>query len=241
MSGCFGRWRGTRRSGRCEGGRGQGWEASLRVEPQSAVDRSRLLLRLAPKTCNTSASRRCCFGHSSPLPAAAAAVQQERSPNGALITLREPPSPGPKIGHRPRGKESEERSLRADGRPGQRHPSSHKGPDWKETKNREQMKGQNRLVCSQSPHDETVVGRFAQSGTVLARENPRLIFRKVRIDSWIKFLRETLSAKRTPMLGLITHFYQGDIETEDFHIKSTRCVGGAGLASPGLPCIICTS
>ena len=57
---------------------------------------AKLRLLLAPKTCNTRASLRCCFGHSSPLPTAAVAAQQERLPNGALITLREPPSPGPK-------------------------------------------------------------------------------------------------------------------------------------------------
>ena len=54
MSGCFGRWRGTKRSGRCEERAGQGWEGgSLRSQPQSAVDRSRLHRRLAPKTCHT--------------------------------------------------------------------------------------------------------------------------------------------------------------------------------------------
>jgi hypothetical protein len=41
-------------------------------------------------------------------------------------------------------------------------------------------------------------------------------------DRWIMFLREILSSKRTPKIGLITHFYEGDIETEDFHIKSTQ-------------------
>ena len=110
MNGCFGRWRGTKKNGRCEWDR-PGLGGSLCSQPQSAVDRSRLRLHLAPKTCNTSAPRRCCFGHSSPLPTAAVAAQQERYPNGALIMLREPPSPGPRIGHRPRGGESEERSF----------------------------------------------------------------------------------------------------------------------------------
>ena len=32
--------------------------------------------------------------------------------------------------------------LRADRRPGQRHPSSHDGPDWKETKRRKRTKEQ---------------------------------------------------------------------------------------------------
>ncbi len=57
--------------------------------------------------------------------------------------------------------------LRADGRPGQRHPSSHDVPDWKETKGRERIKGKERLACSQSPHDETVVARCAQFETIL--------------------------------------------------------------------------
>ena len=110
MSGCFGRWRGRKKSGRCEEGR-PGPGGSLRSQPQSAVDRSRLRLHLTTKTCNTSASLWCCFEHSSPLPPADAAAQHERSPNGALITLREPPSPGPRFGHRPRGGENEERSF----------------------------------------------------------------------------------------------------------------------------------
>ena len=43
-------------------------------------------------------------------------------------------------------------------------------------------------------------------------------------DKWIKFLHETHSGKQTLKIGLITHFYQGDIETEDFHIKSTQAL-----------------
>ena len=50
----------------------------------------------------------CGFEHSSPLPAAYAAAQQERCPNGALITLREPPSPGPKMEHRPKGRRKDQ-------------------------------------------------------------------------------------------------------------------------------------
>ena len=55
----------------------------------------------------------------------------------------------------------------------------------------------------------------------LAREKPRPDITESAYR-WIKFLREILSAKRTPRIGLITHFYQGDIETEDFHINSTQ-------------------
>jgi hypothetical protein len=55
----------------------------------------------------------------------------------------------------------------------------------------------------------------------LAREKPRPDILESAYR-WIKFLREFLSAKRTPRIGLITRFYQGDIETEGFHIKSTR-------------------
>lgn len=64
--------------------------------------------------------------------------------------------------------------LRANGHPGSRHPSSHDVPDWGETKRRERMEGQDCLACSQSPHDETVVARRAQSGPALlpARRKP---------------------------------------------------------------------
>jgi hypothetical protein len=57
--------------------------------------------------------------------------------------------------------------LRADGLPGQRHPSSHDVPDWEETKRRDRIEGQDCLACSQSPHDEAVVARCAQFETIL--------------------------------------------------------------------------
>ena len=41
------------------------------------------------------------------------------------------------------------------------------GQIGKKTKRREQMKGQDRLVCSQSPHDKAVVARGAQFETTL--------------------------------------------------------------------------
>jgi hypothetical protein len=55
----------------------------------------------------------------------------------------------------------------------------------------------------------------------LAHEKPRPGIPE-SAGRWIKFLREILSGKQPPKIGLITHFYQGDIETEDFHIKSTQ-------------------
>jgi hypothetical protein len=65
---------------------------------------------------------------------------------------------------------------------------------------------------------EAKIQRSIQERT-LAREKPRPGIPE-SADRWIMFLREILSSKRTPKIGLITHFYEGDIETEDFHIKS---------------------
>ena len=39
--------------------------------------------------------------------------------------------------------------LRADGRPGQRHPSSHDGPDWKKTKKQETEGGGDPIVLAE--------------------------------------------------------------------------------------------
>ena len=50
---------------------------------------------------------------------------------------------------------------------GEHHTSSHGVPDWEATKRQERVQGQDRLVCSQSPHDETVVARCAQFETIL--------------------------------------------------------------------------
>jgi hypothetical protein len=165
MSGCFGRWRGRKRSGRCKRV-GQGWEALSARSHRAPLTALGFTVAWCRKLATPLASLRCCFEHSSPLPTAAVAAQQERSPNGVLITLREPPSPGPKMEHRPRGKESEERSLRVDGRPGQRHPSSHTGQIGGDKKTGAD-RGEDRLVCSQSSHDETVVARCAQFETIL--------------------------------------------------------------------------
>ena len=84
-----------------------------RLSPLAATERRWPLdaaLRLTPKTSDTVApvSRRtfvatACGRRDS---------QHERSPNDALITLQEPPGHGPKIEHRPEGRESEEKSLR---------------------------------------------------------------------------------------------------------------------------------
>ena len=52
--------------------------------------------------------------------------------------------------------------LRADGRPGQRHPLSRDGPDWKETKRPKTEGGV--PLCSQNAHDETVLVRCAHDG-----------------------------------------------------------------------------
>ena len=67
---------------------------------------------------------------------------------------------------------------------------------------------------------EAKIQRSIQERT-LAREKPRPGIPE-SADKWIKFLHETISGKQTPKIGLITHFYQGDIETENFHIKSTQ-------------------
>ena len=107
MSGCFGRWRGTRRSGRCKRV-GQGREALSARSHRAPLTALGFTAAWRRKLAAPLALQRCGFEHSSPLLPAAAAAQQERSPNGALITLREPPSPGPKIEHRPKEKESEE-------------------------------------------------------------------------------------------------------------------------------------
>ena len=109
MNGCFGRWRGTRRSGRCEEGR-PGPGGSLRSQPQSAVDRSRLRLHLAPKTCHTTCFAKVwlrtfgttAYGSRCSL---ARAVTQRRSDHAPRTS-----QPWPKMEHRPRGRESEERS-----------------------------------------------------------------------------------------------------------------------------------
>lgn len=67
---------------------------------------------------------------------------------------------------------------------------------------------------------EAKIHRSLQERT-LAHEKPRPGIQE-SADRWIKFLREILSVKQNPKIGLITHFYQGDIETEDFHIKTTQ-------------------
>ena len=119
MSGCSGRWRGMKRSGRCKRA-GQGREALSARSHRAPLTALGFTSTWRRKLATPLALQRCGFGHSSPPPRAVALAQQERWPNGALITLREPPSPGPKIGHRPKERESEERSLRADGHPCQR-------------------------------------------------------------------------------------------------------------------------
>lgn len=58
-------------------------------------------------------------------------------------------------------------------------------------------------------------------GRTLAHEKPRPGAPE-SANKRITLLHEVLSGKQTPKIGLITHFYQGDIETENFHIKSTQ-------------------
>ena len=67
---------------------------------------------------------------------------------------------------------------------------------------------------------EAKIDRSLQERT-LAREKLRPGIPE-SASRWITFIHEILSAKRTPKVGLITHFYHGDIETEDYHIKSTK-------------------
>ncbi len=95
--------------------------------------------KLAPPSCRWRVE------HSSPLPASDATAQHERSPNGALITLREPPSPGPKIEHRTkRGGEGRD-----------------DGPDF----GRQKAGSQGwEPLCSQNAHDEAVLVRCAHDG-----------------------------------------------------------------------------
>lgn len=105
MNGCFGRWRGMRRSGRCEEREGQGWEALCARSHRAPFAALGFASAWRRKLATPLAAQRCGFKHSSPPPQAVALAQQELSPNGALITLRDPPSPGPKTGHRPIGEE----------------------------------------------------------------------------------------------------------------------------------------
>jgi hypothetical protein len=74
---------------------------------------------------------------------------------------------------------------------------------------------------------EAKIHRSLQERT-LAHEKPRPGIPE-SADRWIKFFREIPLEKQTPKIGLITHFYQGDIETEDFHIKSTQILVLADL------------
>src|SRR5262249_49468036 len=102
MSGCSGRWHGTRRSGRCDVGQGL---AALYARSQRALLTALSFAFAWQRKLATPASDGCCFKHSSPLLAAAAASQQERYLNSALITLLEPPSPGRvRENHRPEKK-----------------------------------------------------------------------------------------------------------------------------------------
>jgi hypothetical protein len=116
MSGCFGRWRGTKKSGRCNWG-GQGWEALSTRSHRAPLTALGFASAWRRKLAAPLALQRRDFGHSSPPPAAVALAQQERSPNGALIMLQEPPSPGSKMvtGIRGRVKKRKEAcpSLRA--------------------------------------------------------------------------------------------------------------------------------
>src|SRR5262245_6205880 len=83
---------------------GEGWEALSARSHIAPLTALRLVSTWRRKRVTPLDLQRCGFEHSSPPPRAVALAQQERSPNGALITLQKPPSPYPKIEHQPKGR-----------------------------------------------------------------------------------------------------------------------------------------
>ncbi len=92
----------------------RGWARAGRLSPLAATERTPTAT--GPVTDLESLRPRTPPGVGTPLRAERLQVSATRPRakakiNGALITLREPPSPDPKIEHRPKERESEKRSL----------------------------------------------------------------------------------------------------------------------------------
>lgn len=68
---------------------------SLRLQPQSTVDRSKLRFRLAPKTCNTTSFAEVLLQTFVATAYGSRFTSARAVTNGALMTLRELPSHGP--------------------------------------------------------------------------------------------------------------------------------------------------
>ena len=73
-------------------GFGHDWATLLARGPRAPLTALRFASASRRKLATPLATQSCGFEHSSRLPTAAAIAQPERSPNGALITLRESPS-----------------------------------------------------------------------------------------------------------------------------------------------------
>jgi len=73
-------------------GFGHDWATLLARGPRAPLTALRFASASRRKLATPLATQSCGFEHSSRLPTAAAIAQPERSPNGALITLRERPA-----------------------------------------------------------------------------------------------------------------------------------------------------